>query len=99
MEWFSYVGDFSGLVEAGAAGAMGVEEGMAMEVEDWITEAQEFSAGIGKWLAETASAVGGGEGRVTREGIESVGRGKKRTMPRESWGGVMDLPNDLGVEM
>lgn len=99
MEWFSYVGDFSGLVEVGAAGAMGVEEGMAMEVEDWITEAQEFSAGIGKWLAETASAVGGGEGRVTREGIQSVGRGKKRTMPRESWGGVMDLPNDLGVEM
>lgn len=90
-------------MEAGAvvtvSGAMGVEEGMAMEVEDWITEAQEFSAGIGKWLAETASAVGGGEGRVTREGIESVGRGKKRTMPRESWGGVMDLPNDLGVEM
>lgn len=85
------------------SGAMGVEGGMEMEVEDWITEAQEFSAGIGKWLAETvettSTAVGGGEGRVTREGIESVGRGKKRTMPRESWGGVMDLPNDLGVEM
>ena len=81
------------------SGAMGGEGGVEMEVEDWITEAQEFSAGIGKWLAETASAVGGVEGRVTREGIQSVGRGKKRTMPRESWGGVLDLPNDLGVEM
>lgn len=92
MEWFSYVGEFSGSVEAGkmvaiaaGPGEMGVEGGMGMEVEDWITEAQDVWAGIGNWLAATvettSTAVGGGEGRVTREGIESVGRGKKRTMP------------------
>lgn len=47
----------------------------------------------------TSTAVGGGEGCATRQGMESVGRGKKRTMPRESSAVVMDFPNDLGVEM
>lgn len=60
MEWSLYVGNVSRSVDAGvvvavvavvaSSGEMGLGEGMGMEmeVEDWITEAQDASAGIGK---------------------------------------------------
>lgn len=60
MEWSLYVGNVSRSVDAGvvvvvvavvaASGEMGVggDMGMEMEVADWITEAQDASAGIGK---------------------------------------------------
>lgn len=57
MEWSLYVGNVSRSVDAGvvvavvaSSGEMGVGGGMGMEmeVEDWITEAQDASAGIGK---------------------------------------------------
>lgn len=56
MEWSLYVGNVSRSVDAGAVVAVvassreiGVGEGMGMgmEGEDWITEAQDASAGIG----------------------------------------------------
>lgn len=53
MEWSLYVGNVSRSVDAGAVVAssreIGVGEGMGMgmEGEDWITEAQDASAGIG----------------------------------------------------
>lgn len=60
MEWSLYVGNVSRSVDEGvvvvvvavvaASGEMGVggDMGMEMEVADWITEAQDASAGIGK---------------------------------------------------
>lgn len=44
-------------------------------------------------------AVGGGDGGRTREGITSVGEGKKRIGAVGRVETERDLPNDLGVKM
>lgn len=48
---------------------------------------------------EVVLDVGGGVGGTIRDGMKSLGRGKKRFIPSGRSDAVSDLPYDLGVRM
>jgi hypothetical protein len=54
--------------------------------------------GIGV-LSSVVDAEAGGVGGKTNEGISSVGEGKKRIIPEGISSGLIDFPNDLGVNI